>query len=212
MRHNTKAEGRRRCTVCHHPERTEIELVIARGASRRAAAKRFGLSGDAIYRHWNKHVPEHVKAAQKVQALKPGADLDKLVEEENIGLLTHLQRIRGALYDAFDAAANVGDRHGLATIASQLHHNLRLAAQKTGELQQHAQTQINNLILAPDYLNLRARLIAVLRPYPEAARAVAEAFRSIEEAGSPSAQKSFGTKMVTSSPIIEGRALELPDG
>src|SRR6266566_148829 len=142
-------QGGRLCTVWHHPERAQVELMTARGASRRAVAKRFpDLSADAIYRHWRRHVPEHVKAAQKTEVLKPGADLDKLVEEESIGLLTHLQRIRAALYHAFDAKAEVGDAHGLTLIASQLHHNLRLAAQKTGELQQHSQTQINNLILA----------------------------------------------------------------
>jgi hypothetical protein len=200
---NTKAEGRRRCTVCHHAERAQIELLIARGASRRAVAKRFpDLSADSIYRHWNKHVPEHVKAAQKVEVLKPGAELEKLVEQESIGLLNHLQRIRSALYVAFDAAAEAGDRHGLSQVASQLHHNLRLAAQKTGELQQHSQTQINNLILAPDYLNLRARLIATLRPYPEVARAVAEAFREIES-GAPPQGPGNGR-------MIDFRAVEVP--
>jgi hypothetical protein len=194
---NTQSQARRRCTVCHHIERAQIELLIARGASRRAVAKHFSdLSADAIYRHWNKHVPDHVKAAHKIEVLKPGAELNKLVEEESIGLLNHLQRIRGVLYVAFDAAAEVGDGHGLATIASQLHQNLRLAAQKTGELQQHSQTQINNLILAPDYLNLRARLIAALRPFPEAARAVAEAFRSIEGG--------------SAAPAIDGRLIEAP--
>lgn len=196
---------RRPCHVCRHPERAQIELLIARGASRRSVAKRFpDLSQDSIYRHWNRHVPEHLRAAHKIEALKPGADLEKLVEEENIGLLSHLQRIRASLYHAFDNAAAVGDGHNLAMIASQLHHNLRLAAQKTGELQQHSQTQINNLILAPDYLNLRARLIATLRPFPEAAQAVADAFRAIEEVGSPSPGRQQPT-----SPIIEGRAVAL---
>ena len=187
---------RRQCSVCEHPARVEIELMMAHGASRRAAAKRWPeLKGDAIYRHWRLHVSDRVKQVHTLKILRPGADpnaLDAFAEQESIGLLGHLERIRSALYTAFDAKSSTNDAFGLARVAAQLHANLRLTAEKTGELERHSHTQINNLVLAPDYLGLRAKLIEVLRQYPDAALAVAEVFREIEG----KAQGEAGPRMI----------------
>jgi hypothetical protein len=179
-----------RCSICKHPDKARIELLLARGASRRHAAKRFNCSADAVWRHWrNGHVPEHVRSQLAVDSLKPGATLEKLVRDESIGLLENLQRIRGILYSQFDLAAEIGDRQTVALLAARLHENLRMAATSTGELQKHAPTSVNNLLLSPPYLDLRAGLLRALRAFPDAARAVADAFRRAE------------------APFIEGRAL-----
>ena len=74
-----------RCTICSHPERARIEHVMAQGASRAAAVQKFRCSPDAIVRHWNNHVADHVKAATLVKALKPGVELDRLLNDENTG-------------------------------------------------------------------------------------------------------------------------------
>jgi hypothetical protein len=180
-----------RCRVCRHAERARIELLLARGASKRHVGEKFHLHPDAVWRHWaNNHVPEHVKATLAVKALKPGAELEKLVTDESIGLLENLQRARAVLWAQFDAAAEVGDRQAVAVLASRIHENLRLAATSTGELQKHAPASVTNIVLSPAYLDLRGALVRALRQYPEAARAVAEAFRRIE------------------APMLEGRAIE----
>jgi hypothetical protein len=180
-----------RCRVCRHAERARIELLLARGASKRHVGEKFGLHPDSVWRHWaNGHVPEHVKATLAVKALKPGAELEKLVTDESIGLLENLQRARAVLWAQFDAAAEVGDRQAVAVLASRIHENLRLAATSTGELQKHAPASVTNIVLSPAYLDLRGALVCALRQYPEAARAVAEAFRRIE------------------APMLEGRAIE----
>jgi hypothetical protein len=179
-----------RCTVCRHVDRARIELLLARGASKRHVGDKFGLSHDAVWRHWrNGHVPEHVRASLAIKALKPGAELEKLVTDESIGLLENLQRIRATLYGQFDAAADVGDRQSVAMLAARLHENLSIAARSTGELQKHTPGSVVNILMAPAYLDLRSALLQALRPYPEASRAVAEAFRRIE------------------APVIEGRAV-----
>ena len=177
-----------RCKTCRSPDRARIELLLARGASKRAIAEKFGLKPDAVWRHWhNGHVSDHVKAALVLKALKPGADLEKLVTDESIGLLENLQRIRATLYGQFDAAAEAGDRHNVGVLAARLHENLRIAATSTGELQKHAPTNVTNILMAPAYLDLRSSLLGALRRFPEAARAVAEVFRRSE------------------APLIEGR-------
>jgi hypothetical protein len=179
-----------RCSICRHENRARIELLLAKGASRRHLAQRFNCSPDAIWRHWhNGHVSPHIKSQLAIDALKPGATLEKLVEDESIGLLENLQRIRTVLFSQFDSAAEVGDRQVVALLATRLHENLRMAATSTGELQKHAPTSITNILLSPSYLDLRAALLRVLRSFPDAARAVAEVFHRSE------------------APLIEGRAL-----
>ena len=143
--------------------------------------EKFGVSPDAAWRHWRTGpVPEHVKATLALKALKPGAELEKLVTDESIGLLENLQRIRATLYGQFDAAAEVGDRQAVAILSARLHENLRIAATRTGELAKHAPNNVTNILLAPAYLDLRGALLMVLRQYPEAAKAVADVFRRLE--------------------------------
>jgi hypothetical protein len=139
------------------------------------------VSPGAVVRHWKQHVPDHVKSAAIVKALKPGETIEKLLSDENIGLLENLQRIRAVLYSQFDASAEVGDRSGVSILAARLHENLKLAAQKTGELQQHSKTSVTNIVLSADYLQLRAMLLQALRRHPEAAQAVSAAFRQVED-------------------------------
>jgi hypothetical protein len=172
-----------RCLVCQHPLRGRIELLMARGAGRVSVSKQFSVSESSIKNHWAKHTPATIKAAAIGQVLKPGADIEKLLNDEDVGLLEHLQRIRGILFQQFDAAAEAGDRHGVAMLSGRLLETLRLGAQKTGELSQHhgPHTSITNVVLSPAYLELRGRLLMALRKHPEASQAVSEAFRAVEQ-------------------------------
>jgi hypothetical protein len=140
------------------------------------------VSPGAVVLHWAVQVPPHVKGAAMTRALKPGIELEKLVQDETIGLLEHLQRIRQTLYTRFDASAEAGDSAAVASLARSLHENLKVSAQKTGELQQHAKaTSITNIVLSADYLQLRALLLSALRRHPDAALAVSTALRQIED-------------------------------
>jgi hypothetical protein len=195
----------RQCRICTDPRRAEIELMIARGASRRATARHFGDApglADAIFRHWKLHVADHVKALRKIEVLKPGeADLDKLVTDEAIGLLGHLQRLRGPLFALFDNCVKAGDAHNAAAVSSQLHKNLQLLALRTGELDAHRGPTINNtILLCPEYPELQKLLLTALRPFPEAARAVADALQAVE--ATALAQR----RGPPPPPLIEGRA------
>lgn len=171
-----------RCTVCRHDERSRIEYLMAAGVSKRSIAERFGVSADAAWRHWTHHVGPHMKAALVTKSLKPGVELAALVEQEGLGLLEHLQNIRGKLYTVFDAAIEAGDRNAVTGLGRELRENLTLVAKLHGRLVAHAQTNIQNVILSPSYLDLRANLIRALAPFPEAARAVSEALRGAETA------------------------------
>lgn len=113
-----------RCTVCRHDERSRIEYLMAAGVSKRSIAERFGVSADAAWRHWTHHVGPHMKAALVTKSLKPGVELAALVEQEGLGLLEHLQNIRGKLYTVFDAAIEAGDRNAVTGLGRELRENL----------------------------------------------------------------------------------------
>jgi transposase len=57
----------RRCTVCDHNERRNIDETLVTGASYRSVAKRFGLSESAVYRHQTEHPPAHLLKAEEVE-------------------------------------------------------------------------------------------------------------------------------------------------
>jgi hypothetical protein len=44
------------CTVCSHRDCARLELELAAGRSLQSVADEFGLSKDAVQRHWKNHV------------------------------------------------------------------------------------------------------------------------------------------------------------
>jgi hypothetical protein len=150
------------------------------GLGKRAVGKKFGVSEDSVFRHCHSHMSEAAKAAKKAEILRPGAELKNLVINESRGLLESLQVIRAGLFRQFDLAIEIDDRSGAASMARELHRNLELMAKATGELLASPQASVTNIVLTPDYIELRGQLLGVLRRFPEAARAVAEVFRGSE--------------------------------
>jgi hypothetical protein len=57
----------RRCTVCDHPQRHNIDEALVTGAPYRSVAKQFSLSESAVYRHKTEHVPAHLLKARKLE-------------------------------------------------------------------------------------------------------------------------------------------------
>ncbi len=67
---------------------------------------------------------------------------------------------------------------GVARVHGRLHENLQLTGKLVGDLGPRYVT--NQLIISPEYLKLRQKLVGALREYPEAAQAVAGVLREIE--------------------------------
>ena len=177
-----RAPSRVRCTICRHPERARIELAMARGAGKRATAKRFDVGADACFRHWHGHCSPALKAARKLEVLKPGANLASLVIEEDTGILEGLKVIRGALLSRFDLATELNDVPAMGVLSARLMKIHEMVGKLTGELRGQAAIEHHHLVFSPDYLTLRQRLLHALRPYPEATAAVVAAFTEAESA------------------------------
>src|ERR1700722_17644323 len=82
------------CTVCRHPERARLEVLLAGGgASHRAVAKRFNLSRHAVDRHWMNHVTDERKACLVFGPIEREA-LAARVAEESESLIDHFKAVR----------------------------------------------------------------------------------------------------------------------
>jgi hypothetical protein len=171
-----------RCTVCAHGERGAIEASLCRGTSYRALSKRHGLSVAALGRHRRSHVPEPLRDKLGALALVGcEVSLDALRRDESAGLLGHLVNQRARLYAILDLAEDQ-DLKVAAAIHARLTATLELTAKLLDQIGGHSTTIQNNLIVAPEYLALRAALLKALAPpeFRAARQAVSVALRAIE--------------------------------
>jgi hypothetical protein len=144
-----------------------------------AISRRYGVSTDALYRHARAHLSATLRAKLLAGPSVEGVDLDRLAERESQSLLMNLVALRHRLFASLDAAEEVGDGSMLARVAGQLHHNLEITGKLLGDLS--SGTTINNVLVQPQYVELRVELVRALAPYPEARHAVAQVLHAIED-------------------------------
>jgi hypothetical protein len=173
-----------RCQVCRHEERARLELLKAGGASLDSLAIKFGVSRDAIHRHWRDHVSDEMKAGYLAG---PGS-LEELAEraaKEGDSALDYLRLCRTVLTAQLTAMSEAGDGRGAALVAGQLTRTCEAIARVTGELSELARSTTynitNNLVLEPAWLRIQATLLQALAPYPEARAAVISALEQLDE-------------------------------
>lgn len=150
-----------------------MEVLLVSGAGRRAVAKQFGVSPDAIWRHGK----SHISAEQRGQILGGPVKLQELATKaaaEGVSLLDYIAMLRSSGLHRYFAACEAGDNQTAAVLMGRLTDLLRLQGQFSGELSKAgAQITNNTLILAsPLMADLQEMLVTRLRPYPDAAREV----------------------------------------
>ena len=150
------------CTICTHLQREAIDKAIMAGTdSLRRIATQFGLSEAAVRRHKAAHVPGTLAQAQEAREIAHGDDLLAQLDS----LKTDAKRIAGKAEKAESYPAAIAALREQARI-------IELLLKVTGELQQEGTI---NLIVAPQWVELRTLILQALAPYPEARIAVAEA-------------------------------------
>jgi len=191
-----------RCTVCDHRHRHQIEIGLTHGVAARVLGDRFGLSKDAILRHARNHLTPAQRAAI-LSAQKPAAiDLEALRTTESEGLIASLVAQRARLLVKADFAAEHGDIKGSVAAENAITANLTLVAKLLGQLVQVHDVRRTNLLISPDYLKLRSTLIAALKPFPEAARAVGMALHKLESDAAVDITAAAGKGRAHQEPIL----------
>jgi hypothetical protein len=168
------------CAVCNHREHAAIDLALARGVSARAISRRYKVSTFSLSRHSNRgHLPPQLKAKLIAGPNVDGLDLDRMRDTESQSLLAHLVNLRNRLFASLDVAEECGDSAMVARVAAQLHSNFELVAKLLGDLATGS-TTITNILVAPQYVQMRVELVRALQPYPDARMAVAKVLHALE--------------------------------
>ena len=156
----------RTCTVCRHPDRPAIDMMLVNHRPFRDIAGRFNVSKSAVLRHHDDHLPE---ALTQAKAASETANADDL--------LAQVRALRSKAMSLLLAAERAGDiRTALAGVRE---------ARATLELLLEVEQRIDrrptlNLLVAPEWLRTRSALLDALRPFPEARTAVAARLVALE--------------------------------
>jgi hypothetical protein len=154
----------RRCTICHHEERDEIDRLLSGGGAISAIGAEWGVSTDALKRHKANHLlPEMRERLAEDPDLR---DVDVLAEMKNLyhRMHNHLERVE-----------ETDNWQAIKAFHSEARADLELLAKLIGQLDERPQV---NLVVSPEWLELRAVIVAALEPYSEARGAVLRALES----------------------------------
>lgn len=156
-----------RCTICSHDDREGIDEAIVGGRTLRDIARQWDVSKDAVARH-----KSHVSQALS----RVVADREEAGARSALDRLEDLHTRATRLLDAAEAEGKAS--MALASI-KELRGLVEIIAKITGELDERPSVQVLNVSTAPEWLAIRAALVEVLAPYPDAAAAVAARLDSL---------------------------------
>lgn len=144
----------RHCTVCDHPQREKIDELLIEGEPYRSIAKQFLLSDAAVYRHKGEHLS---KALIKAREVREVAQADTLLEQ--------VQSLQVKTLDILAKAEVAGDLKTSLGAIREARGNLELLAKLLGELNERPTI---NILVSPEWLELRTLILETLEPFPQA--------------------------------------------
>lgn len=150
----------RRCTICVHPERADIDASVVRGEPFRRIAAHFGVSEQSVRRHRADHLPASLLKAQEAQE----------VGEAN-ALLHEVRDLQARALGILTKAEEAGDLRAATGAIREARSTIELLAKLTGELDERPEV---NIVLSPQWLTIRVAILDALEPFPEARTAVGE--------------------------------------
>jgi hypothetical protein len=156
----------RSCNVCSHPDREAIDEALVGGTALSELAAIYRVSDDSLGRHKANHLPAKLVMAHAAEEV---AQADTL-----LGQVRDLQERALAILDKAEEAGEL--RTALGAIR-EARGNLELLAKLLGELSDQPQV---NVLISPEWLQLRAVIVTALEPHPEARGAV---LRALEGGG-----------------------------
>src|SRR3954451_12797559 len=154
------------CTICTHPDRPAIDMMLVNGRSLRDIAGRFSISKSALERHRAEHLPATMVKAQEAEDVAHAIDVVKQLKAINTACLAVLGDARKA-----------GDGELVLKAVDRVQRQIELQAKLLGNLDDRPQI---SLVTAPEWLVVRATLLQVLQGYPEARAAVAASLLALE--------------------------------
>ena len=152
------------CSVCAHQDREALDAALADGAAVPALAARFGLSASALYRHRARH------PAGQTAPLVLAADRRESLPEQ-------VRRLHERTLAVLDQAEAAGRPDMVLRAVREARQNVVLLAKLLSSLDDRP---AGNVLLSPEWLQLRGLIIGTLAAFPEARLAVIEGLQALE--------------------------------
>lgn len=189
----------RPCSICTHSERLEIDRLLLSGESYRKIAERFGLSTGSISRHRVAHVGTDLRDVREVMIQAREEALAEVKAEIKDEVKTRsLEDVKAEVIaearesiasrlelckSHFDQLRVLRERAAIALETAEGAEDVKVAllaikelrelVRLWGELEGKLQSQPTvNILVAPQWLELRTIIVSALRPHPEALEAV----------------------------------------
>jgi hypothetical protein len=187
----------RRCTICDHPKRGAIDrALVDNAAGYRTVAAGFGISAEALFRHRKKHLPEllaralaakprPVPRSVRKDPATPAYDeeiarhqevIEARHEQHAIDVMQQLRAINAACLEVLTKARAAEKHSTLLGAVDRILRQIELQARLLGEIQDGTTV---NVLIAPEWHQVRLVVVNALRPYPEARAAVAQALNAL---------------------------------
>ena len=164
----------RRCTVCDHPQREEIDKQLVCGEPYRTIADRFRLSKTALLRHKESHIPDALVEAQ---------DAGEVAQAD--GLLAQVKALQAEAQDILGEARAAGDLKTALRGIGQALSCLELLSKIEGRLQDQQSVQVAvcmDVHHSPQWRQVGAMLAEVLAPYPDLRGEIAARLKAMVQA------------------------------
>jgi hypothetical protein len=154
-----------KCSICSHPDHETIDAALVGGTSLRDIACQFAVGRMALQRHQS-HIPTAVAKAREAGEV---AEADRL--------LSTVRDLLKAAIGTITQAESGGDLRTKLAAIREARETAKLLLEVYGELQ----TQPTfNIIMAPEWVEVRTVVLQALGPYPDARLAVAGALEKVE--------------------------------
>ena len=157
----------RRCTVCVHAKRSEIDAALVRGVSSYELETSYSdLTRSSIERHARGgHIPAKLLKTQAAAEVREALDV-----------VRQLKAINAASWSVLQDARNTGERNTVLRAVDRVQRQIELQAKLLGDLDDRPQI---NFINSPQYIQLQTVIVEALEAHPEARSAVVHALERV---------------------------------
>jgi hypothetical protein len=154
------------CTICSHEQSDAIDRALVLGLPNRRIAAQHGTTEQAVRRHKDKHLPTLLAESQR----HVRADT----------LMARLEHYTHSAHSIRTKAEKAGDLRTALAAIRELVRIVELQERLIGEIKDTAATV--NVLVAPEWLQVRAALLEILQPFPEVRTLVAGELVRLEAA------------------------------
>lgn len=154
------------CTVCTHENRAEIDQALVAGTPLRDIAIQNAVGKDALMRHKSDHLPASLVQAAGAEEVR-----------DALNVLDQLRAINDTTRAILAEARKSKDGELALKAVDRIQRQIELQAKLLGDIDDRPQV---NVLVMPEWITVRAVLIAALAPYPDARAAVASRLLEVE--------------------------------